>query len=153
MTLMPYYHDLPKRIWLASMGTTSHKILSSYFPMEKETPACCFTWTSSPSLSHWSLHDLGCGLVSMFIMDTNLELTKLVELNKRSFIPLCVSTLTLIFCSLKCDVYQFPFHLLLCFHSLVLNNFSNFLLVRIPPMIDQSNKSNLVDSHHLVFRA
>jgi len=75
------------------------------------------------------------------------------EFNQRSFIPLCVSTIRLIFHSWKCDVYQFPFHLLLCFHSLVLNNFSNFLLVSIPTMIDQSNESNPVDSHHLVFRA
>jgi len=66
---------------------------------------------------------------------------------------LCVSTLTLIFHSWKCDVYQFSFHLLLCFHFLVLNNFSNFLLVSIPTMIDQSNESNIVDPHHLVFRA
>jgi len=41
----------------------------------------------------------------------------------------------------------------LCFHFLVLNNFSNFLLVSIPTMIDQSNELNLVDSHHLLFRA
>jgi len=75
------------------------------------------------------------------------------EFNQRSFIPLCVSTMRLIFHSWKCDVYQFPFHLLLCFHFLVLNNFSNFLLVSIPTMIDQSNESNPVDSHHLVFRA
>jgi len=61
--------------------------------------------------------------------------------------------LKLIFYSLKCNVYQFPFHLLLCFHFLVLNNFSNFLLVSIPTMIDQSNESNLVDSHHFVFGA
>ena len=74
-------------------------------------------------------------------------------INQRSFIPMCVSTLRLIFHSWKCDVYQFPFHLLLCFHFLVLNNFSNFLLVSIPTMIDQSNESNLVDSHHLLFRA
>ena len=66
---------------------------------------------------------------------------------------MCVSTLRLIFHSWKCDVYQFPFHLHLCFHFLVLNNFSNFLLVSIPTMIDQSNKSNPVDSHHLVFTA
>ena len=31
--------------------------------------------------------------------------------------------------------------------------FSNFLLVSIPTMIDQSNESNSVDSHHLVFKA
>jgi len=70
-----------------------------------------------------------------------------------SFIPLCVSTLRLIFHSWKCDVYQFPFHLLLCFYFLVLNYFSNFLLVCIPTMIDQSNESNPVDSHHVLFRA
>jgi len=70
-----------------------------------------------------------------------------------SFIPLCVSTLRLIFHSKKCDVYQFLFHLLLCFHFLILNNFSNFLLVSIPTMIDQSNKLYPVDSHHLVLRA
>ena len=34
-----------------------------------------------------------------------------------------------------------------------LNNFSNFLLVSIPTMIDQSNESNAVDSHHSVFTA
>ena len=39
------------------------------------------------------------------------------------------------------------------FLFLVLNNFSNFLLVSIPTMIDESNESNLLDSHHLVFRA
>jgi len=66
---------------------------------------------------------------------------------------LCVSTLRLIFNSWKCGLYQFLFHLLLCFHFLVLNNFSSFLLVSIPTMIDQSNESNHVDSHHLVFRA
>ena len=75
------------------------------------------------------------------------------EFNQRSFIPLCVSTLRLIFHSWKCDDYQFPFHRLLCFHFLVLNNFLNFVLVSIPTMIHQSNESNLVDSHHLVFRA
>jgi len=74
-------------------------------------------------------------------------------INQRSFIPLCVSTLRLIFHSWKCDVYQFSFHLLLCFHFLVLNNFSNFLLVSIPTTIDQSNELNAVDSHHLVFTA
>jgi len=79
--------------------------------------------------------------------------SRIHEFNQRSFIPLCVSTLRLIFHSWKCDVYQFPFHLLLCFHFLVLNNFSNFLLVSIPTMIDQSNESNPMDSHHLVFRA
>ena len=66
---------------------------------------------------------------------------------------MCVSTLRLIFHSLKCDVYQFLFYLLLCFHFPVLNNLSNFFLVSIPTMLDQSNKSNPVDSHHLVFRA
>jgi len=75
------------------------------------------------------------------------------EFNQRSFNPLCVSTLRLILRSWKCDVYQFPLHLLLCFHFLVLNTFSNFLLVSIPTKIDQSNEWNPVDSHHLVFRA
>jgi len=79
--------------------------------------------------------------------------SRIHEFNQRSFIPLCVSTLRVIFHSWKCDVYQFSFHLLLCFHFLVLNNFSNFFLVSIPTMIDQSNESNPVDSHHLVFRA
>jgi len=83
-----------------------------------------------------------------FLSDSRIH-----EFNQRSFIPLCVSTLRLIFHSWKCDVYQFSFHLLLCFHFLVLNNFSNFLLVSIPTMIDQSNESNPVDSHHVVFRA
>jgi len=83
-----------------------------------------------------------------FLSDSTIH-----EFNQRSFIPLGVSTLRLIFHSWKCDVYQFPFHLLLCFHFLVLNNCSNFLLVSIPTMIDQSNKSNVVDSHHLIFRA
>jgi len=79
--------------------------------------------------------------------------SRIHEFNQRSFIPLCVSTHRLIFHFWKCDVYQFPFHLRLCFQFLVLNNFSNFLLVTIPTMIDQSNESNPVDSHHLVFRA
>jgi len=83
-----------------------------------------------------------------FLIDSRIH-----EFNQRSFIPLCVSTIRLIFHAWKCDVYQFSFHLLLFFHFLVLNNFSNFLLVSIPTMIDQSNESNLVDSHHLVFRA
>jgi len=83
-----------------------------------------------------------------FLSDSTIH-----EFNQRSFIPLCVSTLRLIFHSWKCDVYQFLFHLLLCFHFLILNNFSNFLLVSIPTMIDQSNESNPMDSHHLVFRA
>jgi len=83
-----------------------------------------------------------------FLSDSRIH-----EFNQRSFIPLCVSTLRLIFHSLKCDVYKFSFHFLLCFHFLVLNNFSNFLLVSIPTMIDPSNKSNAVDSHHLVFTA
>jgi len=83
-----------------------------------------------------------------FLSDSRIH-----EFNQRSFIPLCVSTLRLIFHSWKCDVYQFSFHLLLCFHFLVLNNFSNFLLVSIPTTIDQSNESNAVDSHHLVFTA
>ena len=83
-----------------------------------------------------------------FLSDSRIH-----EFNQRSFIPLCVSTLRLIFHSWKCDVYQFTFHLLLCFHFLVLNNFSNFLLVSIPTMIDQSNESNNVDPHPLVFRA
>jgi len=73
--------------------------------------------------------------------------SRICEFNQRSFIPLCVSTLRLIFHSWKCDVYQLPIHFL------VLNNFSNFLLVSIPTMIDQSNESNPVDSHNLVFRA
>jgi len=34
-----------------------------------------------------------------------------------------------------------------------LSNFSNFLLVSIPTLIDQSNESNPVDSNHLLFRA
>jgi len=79
--------------------------------------------------------------------------SRIHEFNQRYFIPLCVSTLRLIFHYWKCDVYQFSFHLLLCFYFLVLNNFSNFLLVSIPTMIDQSNESNSRDSHHLVFRA
>jgi len=79
--------------------------------------------------------------------------SRIHEFNQRSSIPLCVSTLRLIFRSWKCDVYKFPFHLLLCFHFLVLNNFSNFFLLSIPTMIDQSNESNPVDSHYLVFRA
>jgi len=83
-----------------------------------------------------------------FLSDSRIH-----EFNQRSFIPLCVSTLRLMFHSWNCDVYQFSFHLLLCFHFLVLNNFSNFLLVSIPTMIDQSNEWNPVDSHHLVFRA
>jgi len=83
-----------------------------------------------------------------FLSDSRIH-----EFNQRSFIPLCVSTLRLIFDSRNCEVYQFSFHLPLCFHFLVLNNFSNFLLVSIPTMIDQSNKSNPVDSNHLVFRA
>jgi len=84
----------------------------------------------------------------MFLSDSRIH-----EFNQRSFIPLCVSTLRLIFHSCKCDVYQFSFHLLLCFHFLVLNNFSKFLLVSIPTMIDRSKESNPVDSHNLVFRA
>jgi len=83
-----------------------------------------------------------------FLSDSRIH-----EFYQRSFIPLCVSTLRLIFHSWKCDVYQFPFHLLLCFHFLILNNFSNFFLVSIPTIIDQSNESNPVDSHHLVFKA
>ena len=83
-----------------------------------------------------------------FVSDSGIH-----EVNQRSFIPFCVSTLRLIFHSWKCDVHQFSFYLLLCFHFLVLNNFSNFLLVSIPIIIDQSNESNPVDSHHLVFRA
>jgi len=83
-----------------------------------------------------------------FLSDSRIH-----EFNERSFIALCVSTLRLIFYSWKCDIYQFPFHLPLCFHFLVLNNFSNFLLVSMPTMIDQSNESNPVDSQHLVFRA
>jgi len=79
--------------------------------------------------------------------------SRILEFNQRSFIPLCVSTLRLIFHSWKCDVYPFLFHLVLCFHFLVLNNFSKFLLVSIPKMVDQWNESNPVDSHHLVFRA
>ena len=83
-----------------------------------------------------------------FLSDSRIH-----EFNQKSFIPLCVSTLRRIFHSWKCDVYQFQFHLLLCFHFPVLNNFSNFLLVRIPTMIDQSNESNAVDSYHLVSTA
>ena len=79
--------------------------------------------------------------------------SRIHELNQRSFIPLCVPTLRLIFHSWKCIVYQFSFHLLLCFHFLILINFWNFLLVSIPTLIDQSNESNPVDSHHLVFSA
>jgi len=79
-----------------------------------------------------------------FLSDSRIH-----QFNQRSFIPLCFSTLRLIFHCWKCDVYQFPFHLLLCFHFLILNN---FLLVSIPTMIDQSNESNPLDSHHLVFR-
>jgi len=79
--------------------------------------------------------------------------SRIHEFNQRSFIPLCVSTFGLIFHSWKYDVCQFPFHLLLCFHILVLNNFSNFFLVSIPTMIDQSKESNCVDSHHSLFRA
>ena len=79
--------------------------------------------------------------------------SRILEFNQRSFIPLCVSTLRLIFHSWQCDVYQFPFHLLLCLHFLFLNNFSKFLLVSIPKMVDQSNQSNPVDAHHWVFRA
>jgi len=82
-----------------------------------------------------------------------LSAWRINEFNQRSFIPLCVSTLKLIFHSWKCDVYQFPFHLHLCFHFLVLNNFSNFLLASIPTIIDQSDKSNPIDSHHSVFRS
>ena len=82
-----------------------------------------------------------------FLSDSRIH-----EFNQRSFIPLCVSTIRHIFHSWKCDVYQFPFHLLFL-HFLVLNNFWNFLLVSIPTIIDQSNESNPVDSHHLVFRA
>jgi len=55
--------------------------------------------------------------------------------------------------SWKCDVCQFPLHLLTCFHFLVLNTFSNFLLISIPTLKDQLNESNTLDSHHLVFRA
>ena len=80
MALMSYCHSFPKRIWLASIWTKSHNILSWYFLMEKDTSTYCFTWTSSPSLSHWSLYGLGCGLVSMFIFDTNLELTTLSQI-------------------------------------------------------------------------
>ena len=79
--------------------------------------------------------------------------SRIHEFNQRSFIPLCVSTLRLIFHSWKCDVCQFLFHLLLCFDFLILNNSSNFLLVSIPTMIDQSNESNPVDSYHFVFKA
>ena len=35
----------------------------------------------------------------------------------------------------------------------VLNNFSNFLLISIPNLVDQYYKSNPRDSHHLEFRA
>ena len=82
-----------------------------------------------------------------FLSDSRIH-----EFNQRCFFPFCVSTLRLILHSWKCDVYQFLFHLLLCFHFLVLNNFSNFLLVSIPTMIDQSNESNPLISHHFVFR-
>jgi len=71
-----------------------------------------------------------------FLSDSRIH-----EFNEMFFIPLSVSTLRLIFHSWKCDVYQFPFHLLLCLHFFVLNNFSNFLLLSIPTMIDQSNEA------------
>jgi len=35
----------------------------------------------------------------------------------------------------------------------ILNNFSNFLPISTPAMIDQSKESNPVDSHHLVYKA
>jgi len=71
--------------------------------------------------------------------------SRIHEFNQRSFIPLCVSTLRLIFHSWKCDVYQFPFHLLLRFRFLVLNNFSNFFLFGIPTMIDYTKC--LIEGH------
>jgi len=102
-----------------------------------------FYWENKRVLSHLSESDS-----PKFLSDSRIH-----EFNQRSFIPLCVSTLRLIFHSWKCDVYQFPFHLPLCFHFLVLNNFSNFLLDSIPTIRDQSNESNPVDPHHLLFHS
>jgi len=80
ITLVSYCHGLPNRIWLASIWTTSHSTLLVYCPMERHTFTWLFTTNSPSSLSHWRLYGLGCGLVSKFNLDTNLELAALVQL-------------------------------------------------------------------------
>ena len=72
---MSYSHGLPKRKWLAFIGTTS-----LYLQIERHTSTCWLIVISRSSLSHWSLYGLGCGLVSKFNSDTNMELATLVQL-------------------------------------------------------------------------
>ena len=53
--LLSYCQGLSNRICVASIGTTSHKTSSSYFPMEKVMRTCLLTIISPFSLSYCSL--------------------------------------------------------------------------------------------------
>jgi len=80
MTLVSNYHGLPKIMWVASMGTTSHKIVSLYCLMDRLTSTCLLTIISPSSLSHWSLNGLGWSFVSKFNLVFSLELGTMVQL-------------------------------------------------------------------------
>ena len=54
-TFLSNFHGLPNRMWLTSIGTTSHMTSSLYFPMEKAMRTCLLIMISLSSLSHCNL--------------------------------------------------------------------------------------------------
>ena len=54
-TCLSYCQGLSKRTWVASMGTTSHKTSSLYFPIAKFMRTCLLTMISPLPLSHCNL--------------------------------------------------------------------------------------------------
>jgi len=74
---LSYCYGLPKRIWVASMGTTSHNTSSLYLPIEKDMRTCSWTIISPSSLSHCNLY--GC-VWEMMVIQVSLPLLYLPHL-------------------------------------------------------------------------
>lgn len=80
-----YFQVLPNRIWLAYIGTTSHRISSLYFPIEKDTKTSLLSLTSLHSFDHYSLYGLRCSNARKFNLWSIFMLAKFIEFHLSIF--------------------------------------------------------------------
>ena len=73
-------HGRPNNKCPACIGITYNRTSSSYFPMQKETNTCLFTFASPLSLSHCNLKGQGCLIVGSPNFSTIVVLATLIQL-------------------------------------------------------------------------
>lgn len=80
ISFLSYYHVLPNKIWLTCIGTTSHKISSTYFPIENGTTTYLVTFTSPLLFNHCNLYSWVYLTIHNFSLLTRVVLAILVQL-------------------------------------------------------------------------